>query len=336
MSPRRIAAMLSLVTLLAASGRAAARDDAPTRAQTAGAVERALAWIAAEAYHFNHGFYTHWDREFWIWDTAVTIGLFDWLEANGWTIDAYRVRVENARAWLASVRRADGSFTYSTPNNPNTCNETTPTAALAVPSKKTDAWIRGAQKPDGHWDVNLPGLSQQDYPSVTALNLYAASCRGADVNFAAAYAWFGAQEIEPVRNYYSTRFYALFALAAVSSARDDFPDSLRASMTATVLKYADRGGAFEGRTMTDHPSAALSTALALQTALWLDDPELRAVAGRAEEFLVRAQAGDGSFPGGRYSETSTKDETLFTTVNAARALALALLRAEGRTPASCP
>ncbi len=315
------AAVLAVCLLsIAAPVRADLADEIRER------IDLALGWLVPTTYHEDAGFYMpdepHW---FWVFDTVQVVWLLDWLEEQGWDVAEYMDEVENARAFLDAARADDGSWYWEGPSELHRDTETTALASLLAPSPLSDQWIVDHQLPDGHWDELAPTVEDQDYPTSTGFAMYAATCRNYQVDFAKAYEWYqGLDEADwyPSGDYYKTRFYATYLLGSLAKLRDDFPDAGRVKLRELITYFHDGNGSFEGRTMDDNPSAIVPVALAMQTAIQLDDPDLEDEIYLAGLYLRENFAGD-HWDRGTYTPDWEKDESLFATVHAIRALALA-------------
>jgi hypothetical protein len=291
-------------------------------------VDRALAWLAGSCHHEDGSFFLPPYDDFLTWDTVLVVWLFDGLAGGGFDVSSYADEIADARAWIDAARKPDGSFTFMAPWVKGSCTETTSLAAVVAPDTATDAWLVDQQLPDGHWRYLYDFIDDPDYPSATVHPLYAAACRDLAVDRDAALAWLAAQEWEASPNWYSSRFYITYLLAAIGAARGDLPAALSARMREMLLAEQGADGSFEGRTMADDPTAVVATALALETAVALDDDALDPLVRRAALFLLRTFDGD-HWRGGRYVEDHPQDVSLFATVHAVRALAMVARRVAG-------
>ncbi|MCL4234768.1 MAG: terpene cyclase/mutase family protein, partial [Deltaproteobacteria bacterium] len=260
------------VLAVAVPARADLADDIRER------IDIALGWLVPTNYHEDAGFYApHQPHWFWVFDTVQVVWLLDWLEEQGWDVAEYTDEVENARAFLDDARAEDGSWYWEGPSEIHRDTETTALASLLAPSPLSDQWIVDHQLPDGHWDELAPTVEDQDYPTSTGFAMYAATCRNYDVDFEKAYEWYESRseaDWYPSGDFYKTRFYATYLLGSLAKLRDDFPDEARVKLREIVTYYHDGNGSFEGRTMDDNPSAIIPVAMAMQTAIQLDDPAL--------------------------------------------------------------
>lgn len=308
------------VLAVAVPARADLADDIRER------IDIALGWLVPTNYHEDAGFYApHQPHWFWVFDTVQVVWLLDWLEEQGWDVAEYTDEVENARAFLDDARAEDGSWYWEGPSEIHRDTETTALASLLAPSPLSDQWIVDHQLPDGHWDELAPTVEDQDYPTSTGFAMYAATCRNYDVDFEKAYEWYESRseaDWYPSGDFYKTRFYATYLLGSLAKLRDDFPDEARVKLREIVTYYHDGNGSFEGRTMDDNPSAIIPVAMAMQTAIQLDDPALEDEIYLAGVYLRENFAGD-HWDGGTYTPEWDKDESLFATVHAIRALAIA-------------
>ncbi len=318
---RTVVAVAFLAALLTATpAQADLADEIKDR------IDLALDWLVPTTYHEDAGFYMpgepHW---FWVFDTAQVVWLLDWLEEQEWDVAEYKGEVENARAFLDAARADDGSWYWEGPSDVYRDTETTALASLLAPSPESDQWIVDHQLADGHWDELAPTVEDQDYPTSTGFAMYAATCRNYEVDFAKAYEWYASRseaDWYPSGDFYKTRFYATYLLGSLARLRDDFPDEARVKLREIVTFYHDGNGSFEGRTMDDNPSAIIPVAMAMQTAQQLDDPELEDEVFLAGTFL-RDNFADDHWDGGTYTPDWEKDESIFATVHAIRALAIA-------------
>ncbi|MCL4234769.1 MAG: hypothetical protein KJ042_09635 [Deltaproteobacteria bacterium] len=337
MTPHRtIAILLALTALLVAA--TAHASDADTIAVIEAAIPDALDWLIDEAWHEGEGFYYAGWRDFHAWDTALAIWAFIWLSEHGWDTERHRDEVVDALAWLETRRHPGGEYFYAGVDVPDEGDiEITSFAGQIIPHATTDAWIVGEQRKAGNWYAQTEAFDPRDYPSLTGHAMYMAACRELPIDWSAAYDWLMSRTPEdylPARYYYYTRFYNTYPLSAVARLRPDFPKTAREGMVQALLAFQDEDGSFEGRTMDDTPSAIVPTSLALQTALELDDPRLTDVIDRAAGFLLD-HFEDRHWPGNQFGPNYAKDESLFTTVHAARALGMLHARLTGGNWDTC-
>ncbi len=321
--------MVAIITILLSSNgffnaaNAGEKDDAQDLKEV---IDDAIQVVVDVCYRPSSGFYIPGDNRYQSWDTAVTLYLFDWLSANGWDLSEYSDEIADARNWLESARHDNGSYTFSPPDNPESCNETTTIAGQVLPYEATNQWIIDELFPDGHWDVLIPAIPLPDYPSVTTFALAASHCLDLDIDWEMAYQWLKDQDFIPSTHYYSTRYYITWQLVLPAMERSDFPLDLIETMKTGLLTNQDADGSFEDRAMTDNPSSIIPTSLALQTAIILDDPDLDALVSAAFGFLADNRAQNGFWWGGLYSDNYDKNESLYATTMTIRALAMRYFR----------
>ncbi len=330
MTPYRPTFMSILIAaMIAATTVPTSASDDGTVAAIEAAIPDALDWLVDEAWHEGEGFYYAGWRDFQAWDTALAIWAFLWLSEQGWDAERHRDEIADALEWLETRRHPDGDYFYAGVDVPDEGDiEITSFAGQILPHPTTDAWIVSGQLEAGNWYAETEVFDPRDYPSLTGHAMFMAACRDLPIDWSSAYDWLTSRTPDdylPARYYYFTRFYNTYQVSALTRLRDDFPGDARERMVQTLLAFQDENGSFEGRTMDDTPSAIVPVSLALQTALELDDPRLEDVIDRAAGYLLD-HLEDRHWFGNQFGPNYAKDESLFATVHAVRALGMLYAR----------